>query len=51
MVYHRDWVMAFLPAIKMIVWAAYGWVAPATVDEDIILGRLLALNQERAGRV
>jgi len=33
------------------VWAAYGWddPDPAAVDEDVILARLLALNQERAG--
>ncbi len=31
-------------------WAAYGWVDPdsATVREDTILARLLALNLERA---
>lgn len=34
------------------VWTAYGWPEdedPATVDEDTILSRLLALNGERAG--
>jgi type II restriction/modification system DNA methylase subunit YeeA len=32
------------------VWTAYGWddPDPATTDEDAILGRLLALNQQRA---
>jgi len=32
------------------VWAAYEWEdgEPGAVDEDVILGRLLALNQERA---
>jgi len=34
------------------VWVAYGWddPEPATVDEDTILARLLALNGERAMR-
>jgi len=34
------------------VWAAYGWDNPdlATVDDDTVLGRLLALNGERAMR-
>ena len=33
------------------VWAAYGWDEsdPATVDEDTILARLLALNLEQSG--
>jgi hypothetical protein len=32
------------------VWAAYGWEDPdpASVDEDTVLARLLALNLERA---
>ncbi|MDP9471031.1 MAG: hypothetical protein M3Q71_10245 [Chloroflexota bacterium] len=32
------------------VWAAYGWddPDPDAVEEDTILARLLALNQERA---
>ena len=34
---------------KRAVWAAYGWddPDPATVDEDTILSRLLALNMNR----
>ena len=35
----------------MAVWDACGWPGeevPGEVDEDVILGRLLALNQERA---
>jgi hypothetical protein len=33
------------------VWDAYGWEdeEPATVAEDAILGRLLALNRARSG--
>jgi hypothetical protein len=33
------------------VWAAYGWPddeTPAEVAEDVILARLLALNEQRA---
>ena len=33
------------------VWAAYGWPAdetPADIKEDVILSRMLALNEERA---
>ena len=38
-------------ALDRAVWAAYGWddPDPATVPEEEILERLLALNQERAG--
>ena len=42
-----------LAALDRAVWAAYGWPddeVPAEVEEDVILGRLLALNQERAER-
>lgn len=36
-------------SLDRAVWAAYGWddPDPATTDEDTILDRLLALNQER----
>ncbi len=39
-------------ALDRAVWAAYGWddPDPATVDDDTILARLLALNLERSGR-
>ena len=38
-------------ALDRAVWDAYGWddPDPASVDEDIILSRLLVLNLERAG--
>ncbi len=38
-------------ALDRAVWAAYGWedADPASVDEDTILARVLALNLERAG--
>ncbi len=39
-------------ALDRAVWAAYGWddPDPATTEEDAILGRLLALNGERASQ-
>jgi hypothetical protein len=38
-------------ALDRAVWAAYGWddPDPSAVDEDALLARLLALNQERSG--
>ncbi len=43
---------ASITAAGRAVWDAYGWddADPATVAEDVILGRLLALNGERADR-
>ena len=38
-------------ALDRAVWDAYGWTSdedPGAVEEDVTLGRLLALNQERA---
>lgn len=45
------WLQHVHAALDRAVWAAYGWddPDPATVDEDMILSRLLALNLERAG--
>ena len=39
-------------ALDPAVWAAYGWAdaEPSPVEEDAILGRLIALNQERGGQ-
>ena len=47
------WLANAHAALDRAVWAAYGWddPDPAIVDEDVILGRLLALNQQRAGCV
>jgi len=45
------WLAHAHAALDQAVWAAYGWDDPdpeTTSDEDI-LGRLLALNRERAG--
>ncbi|HEY8447241.1 MAG TPA: type IIL restriction-modification enzyme MmeI, partial [Thermomicrobiales bacterium] len=45
------WLEQLHARLDRAVWAAYGWddPDPAAVDEDVILARLLALNQERAG--
>jgi type II restriction/modification system DNA methylase subunit YeeA len=44
------WLVNAHATLDRAVWAAYGWddPDPATVAEDVILGRLLALNGERA---
>jgi type II restriction/modification system DNA methylase subunit YeeA len=46
------WLANAHAALDRAVWAAYGWddPEPATTAEDVILGRLLALNGERADR-
>jgi hypothetical protein len=46
------WLQNAHAALDRAVWAAYGWPedeVPAEVEEDVILSRLLELNQERAG--
>lgn len=45
------WLQNAHAAFDRAVWAGYGWddPDPATVPEDTILSRLLALNLERAG--
>ena len=45
------WLQNAHAALDRAVWSAYGWSedeVPAEVMEDVILSRLLALNQERA---
>jgi len=44
------WLAQAHAALDRAVWAAYGWddPDPATVTEDVLLARLLALNQERS---
>ena len=44
------WLQHAHAALDHAVWDAYGWddPEPATVDEDTILSRLLALNLERS---
>ena len=44
------WLANTHAALDRAVWAAYGWddADPATVAEDVILGRLLGLNGARA---
>ena len=44
------WLRQAQAALDRAVWAAYGWddPDPATVEEDMILARLLALNLKRA---
>jgi hypothetical protein len=44
------WLQHAHAALDRAVWAAYGWddPDPASVEEDAILARLLALNGERA---
>jgi hypothetical protein len=44
------WLANAHAVLDRAVWDAYGWDDPATTDEDVILGRLLALNGERAAR-
>jgi hypothetical protein len=44
------WLRNLRATLDRAVWDAYGWPEneiPAEVDEDVILGRLLALNAER----
>ena len=45
------WLVQAHARLDCAVWAAYGWDDPdsADVDDETILTRLLALNQERAG--
>ena len=46
------WLTNAPAALDRAVWAAYGWPAeevPAEVEEEVILSRLLDLNQSRAG--
>ncbi len=47
-----QWLRNAHAALDRAVWHAYGWDDPdlASVEEDTILARLLALNLERAGR-
>jgi type II restriction/modification system DNA methylase subunit YeeA len=47
-----QWLRNAHAALDKAVWAAYGWddPDPSTFEEDTILSRLLALNQERAAR-
>jgi hypothetical protein len=44
------WLAMLHADLDRAVWDAYGWddAEPAAVAEDAILGRLLALNQDRA---
>jgi hypothetical protein len=47
-----DWLQHAHAALDRAVWDAYGWPAeevPADVEEEVILSRLLGLNQSRAG--
>ena len=46
------WLAHAHAALDRAVWTAYGWdhADPATVEEDVILARLLALNLERTGQ-
>jgi hypothetical protein len=48
---HPAWLANLHAALDRAVWDAYGWddPDPATVPEDEILARLLALNEDRAG--
>jgi hypothetical protein len=45
------WLATAHDALDRAVWAAYGWddVDPEATSDEEILGRLLALNQARAG--
>ena len=45
------WLAHLYAALDRAVWAAYGWddPDPAEVEDDVVLGRLLTLNRERAG--
>ena len=44
------WLASAHDALDRAVWAAYGWdnLDPEQTAEEEILGRLLALNQERS---
>jgi hypothetical protein len=44
------WLSQLHDRLDRAVWSAYGWddPDPSAVEEDVILGRLLALNLERA---
>ena len=45
------WLTTAHATLDRAVWHAYAWPAeedPASVEVDVILGRLLALNGERA---
>ena len=44
------WLVNAHATLDRPVWAAYGWddLDPSTVEEDVILSRLLALNLERS---
>ena len=47
------WLRNLHATLDRAVWDSYGWPSdetPAEVEEDVILGRLLALNLERAGK-
>jgi type II restriction/modification system DNA methylase subunit YeeA len=46
------WLAMLHADLDRAVWNAYGWedADPAMVEEDVILGRLLGLNGERAGQ-
>ncbi|MDQ3695223.1 MAG: class I SAM-dependent DNA methyltransferase [Chloroflexota bacterium] len=46
------WLAQAHAALDRAVWTAYGWddPDPTSVDDDIILARLLALNLERSGQ-
>lgn len=43
------WLQNAHASLDRAVWAAYGWddADPTTVEDDMILARLLALNRER----
>ncbi len=46
------WLANLHVALDCAVWAAYGWddPDPEVTEDDVILARLLALNEERASR-
>jgi hypothetical protein len=46
------WLAMLHADLDRAVWSAYGWedADPAMVEKDVILGRLLGLNGERAGQ-
>lgn len=51
--YRPTWLQSPHAALDRAVWSAYGWPddeVPGEVEEDVILGRLLALNAERVQR-
>jgi hypothetical protein len=50
--YRPTWLRNTHAALDWAVWGAHGWPEdeiPGEVEEDVILSRLLALNEERAG--